>query len=253
MGFKQDNFIWYHTGQVEKSVSRLRNTAVGTLLVDLSTGLEVEDAVRKYEKMVAPENYKRPTALVTQRMIDDARQTLMDLGLLSALSRRYARLTDVSAANILFADRAIVKSLQGGDVFDQIPTRVSLTPKSFENVESITLGDFLDNVVPRCTSIEVLFDNNHTNRLVSLLTAEDPTSPHLFKWPNHFSWSYTGDFTDSIKERVKQAGGSVTGDLCCRLSWKNFDDLDFHMCEPDGYEIYFANKRHTSPSEACSM
>jgi hypothetical protein len=247
-GPRQDNFVWYHTGQSSKSVTRLRNTSIGTLLTDLSTDVDVEAAVRKYEKMVAPENYQRPTALVTPRMIADAKQTLTDLGLLSALSRRYARLSDISTADILFADRAIVKSLQGEDVFSNITTKVTLTAKSFEHVETVSLGDFLANIVPRCTSIEVFFDKVHSNRLVSLITAEDPTSLHLFKWPNHFSWSYTGDFTDSIKERVKQAGGSVTGDLCCRLSWNNFDDLDLHMREPQNYEIYFSNKGHLSPS-----
>jgi hypothetical protein len=45
-----------------------------------------------------------------------------------------------------------------------------------------------------------------------------------------------------IKERVLREGGSIEGDICCRLAWFNRDDLDFHMIEPDGNEIYFSNK-----------
>jgi hypothetical protein len=52
---------------------------------------------------------------------------------------------------------------------------------------------------------------------------------------------------DSIKERVKKAGGNVSGDLCCRLAWFNRDDLDFHIKEPGNYEIYFGNRASTSP------
>lgn len=49
---------------------------------------------------------------------------------------------------------------------------------------------------------------------------------------NNFSWAYTGGITDSIKERVKQAGGNVDGELRISLSWFNFDDLDLHVIEP---------------------
>jgi uncharacterized protein YfaP (DUF2135 family) len=47
---------------------------------------------------------------------------------------------------------------------------------------------------------------------------------------------------DSIKERVKSAGGNVTGDLRCSLSLFNYDDLDLHMKEPNGNEIYYGSK-----------
>ena len=62
------------------------------------------------------------------------------------------------------------------------------------------------------------------------------------KWDNNFSWSYSGEVTDSIKERVKAAGGNVTGDLCCRLAWDYTDDLDLFIVEPDGGKIYFGNR-----------
>jgi hypothetical protein len=70
----------------------------------------------------------------------------------------------------------------------------------------------------------------------------------MFKWPNNFSWSYAGEVADSIKERVKKAGGSVEGDLCCRLAWEYTDDLDFHMKEPTRHHIYYGNRRQLSPN-----
>jgi hypothetical protein len=71
----------------------------------------------------------------------------------------------------------------------------------------------------------------------------------MFKWPNNFSWSYAGELADSIKERVKRAGGAVDGDLRCSLSWFNYDDLDLHLVEPgtsrtviNGEEICFSHR-----------
>jgi uncharacterized protein YfaP (DUF2135 family) len=238
-------FVWASIRVQHVSVSKIRNTAIGTLLVDLSGGMELEAAVRRYEAVVAPQNYKRPTALVTKKQIDAAKATLTELGLLSALERRYAHLEDISINDLLFADRTTRQAL-GADVFDSLAVK---TPaKSFDRVEEVSVSEFVRDVLPRVTALEVLFENRHAGNLVSLIAPVDPTARPLFKWPNAFSWSYVGDVADSIKERVKRAGGNVTGDLLTRLAWFNTDDLDLHMIEPNGYEISFRNKRVWSPS-----
>lgn len=102
------------------------------------------------------------------------------------------------------------------------------------------------NTLPRASQVEVLFENAHVSNLVSLVAPADPTSGNLFKWDNKFSWSYAGEMADSIKERVKKAGGNVTGELCCRLAWDYTDDLDFHMHEPNAGHIYFGTRRRKS-------
>lgn len=95
----------------------------------------------------------------------------------------------------------------------------------------------------RRRALKVLFESKHSGNLVSLVAPYDLTAKPLFKWSNPFSWSYNGDVADSIKERVKAAGGNVTGDICCRLAWFNHDDLDFHMHESPGDHIYYGHKR----------
>lgn len=237
-------FVWSKIKDLPASVAKIRNTAIGTLLIDLSEGLEMEQAVRKFEAVVAPANYKRPTALVTKKMIESAKQTLQELGLISALERRYARLNDISVNDILFADRSVRKSLSG-DVFDTLATKGG-SPKRLDRVEEVPIETLIREILPRAESIEVLVENRHTGNLVSLIAPVNPTGKSLFKWDNKFSWSYNGDVADSIKERVKKAGGNVTGDLCCRLAWSNRDDLDLHMVEPTGYEIFYINRRQRS-------
>lgn len=240
-------FVWSRISTLPASVTKIRNTAIGTLLIDLSEGLEMEQAVRKFEAVVAPANYKRPTALVTKKMIESAKAKLEELGLVSALERRYARLEDISVNDILFADRSARKAISG-DVFDSLPTKSISTAKSLDRVEEVTIDTFIREILPRAESVEVLFENRHSGNLVSLIAPANPTSNNLFKWGNKFSWSYSGDVADSIKERVKQAGGSVTGDLLCRLAWSNYDDLDLHMIEPSGHEISFRSRGRLSPS-----
>jgi hypothetical protein len=241
-----DNYVWSMLSKIPASVSRIRNTSIGELLISLSSGVEVDEAVRMFESMVAPANYKRPTALVTKSMIENAKNKIEELGLTSALSRRYAQMSDVSVNNVLFADRSAKKNM-AGNVFDDLmattPTKIKNTPG-----QEVSIDKFISDILPSSTSLEVMFDSSHTNNLVSLIAPIDPTAKNMFKWNNSFSWSYNGDMTDSIKERVKQAGGNVTGEFCCRLAWNNYDDLDFHMKEPN-HHIYYGTKGRISPSD----
>lgn len=238
----KDNFIWAQVYCQSQALMRVKNTAIGLLLEDLSKGVDLESSVKRFEQAVAPANYKRPKALVTQAMVDKARERVEAMGLTSALSRRYATSDDIPVQNVLFVDRDQEAAPINNDVFDAIPTKSS--PKKFDRVEKINARDFLDKVVPSANSVAVLFETKHIGRLMSLTTAVDPTANRLFRWDNNIAWSYNGDFTDSvIKERVKNAGGKVDAELCCRLSWYNKDDLDLHMKEPRGSHIYFSFKR----------
>ncbi len=243
----KDIFIWSQVKTLPASVSKIRNTSIGTLLTDLSEGKDMESAVGAFEAKVAPTNYKRPTALITKKMIEQAQKTISDLGLMSALDRKYATVTDISVNNILFADRGSRKDLTGS-VFDDVAASLPEKTKNFDKVEEMTVEKFIADILPKAESLEVMFENRHGSNLVALIAPTDPTAGRLFKWDNNFSWSYNGEVADSIKEKVKKAGGNVTGDLCCRLAWHNHDDLDFHMTEPGGYHIYYPNKRVLSPS-----
>lgn len=236
---RQDLFAWTSSGA--GAMARIRNTAIGTLLVDLSEGMDLEAAVRSFESKVAPTNYKRPTTLVTKAMVERAKEKLAELGLLSALDRRYATLRDINVNDVLFADRTTRRTITG-DAFDELAATGGHGIKNLDRVEEVPIERFLADVLPRAESLEVMFENRHRGNLVSLIAPCDPTARHLFKWNNNFSWSYQGDLADAIKERVKQAGGNVTGDLCCRLAWFNYDDLDYHMVEPDGNEISFMSR-----------
>lgn len=238
-------YLWKMSKGLRAPVTHIKNTSIGTLLVDLSNGTDLDAAVRSYDAKVAPVNYKRPTALVTKAMIDKAKSTLDTLGLTPALERRYATVNDITVQNLLFVDRSTKGHLKGGVLDALAPTKAV---KTSAHVEEVSLEKFLRDILPVSTGLEVLVENAHTPNFMSLIAPVHADAPKLFKWDNGFSWSYTGDVTDSIKERVKNAGGTVTGDLRCSLSWSNYDDLDLHLLEPDGYEIFFRNKRIPSPS-----
>lgn len=238
----KEAFVWTQ-GLKLGHRGKFRNSAIGTLLEDLSGGMDIESAVKRWEKVMAPANYKRPTALVTEAMIKKAQQTVQDMGLIDSLPRRYAVLEDLTVNNVLFADR---NSQKATDVFGDLLKGAKKPVKGPANVEEISIEKFIRDVLPTATSIEALVENRHTGNLVSLVAPVYPDAPNMLKWNNNFSWSYNGEVTDSIKERVKAAGGKVDGELRVSLSWHNGDDLDLRVHEPSGDMLYFGNRNSRS-------
>lgn len=217
----------------------IRNTSIGTLLVDLSEGRELADAVKSFEAMVAPQNYKRPTALFTTKMIENAQKRVVELGLQDSLARRYAVYDDLTINNVLFADLAAQKAM---DPFAQLAAEVKVSTKTLDKVEEISISDFLSKVVPQAHAMEVMVENGHIPNLMSLIAPVTAGAANLFQWDNNFCWSYNGEVADSIKERVKAAGGNVEGILRVSLAWFNDDDLDLHLFTPRGSHVSYSKR-----------
>ncbi|BCH33182.1 hypothetical protein MesoLjLc_51120 [Mesorhizobium sp. L-8-10] len=236
---EKDVFVWSNVAN--GAVLNFRNTVIGTLVVDLSAGEETDRAVRSFEQKVAPMNYKRPTALITPKMIDAALGKLKDLGLESAVERRFAKLSDVSVNNVLFVDNSVRGNMKDG-LAGLLMAEVKPAAVDIKHAEEITMDEFLARVLPQASSIDLLLKNKHLSNFMSLTAPVHADAGQLFKWDNGFAWSYDGDAADSIKQRVKRAGGNVEADLRVSLAWTNYDDLDLHIVEPSGNHIYYGNR-----------
>jgi hypothetical protein len=243
--YDKEIYAWEQFIIVGEVVSKIKNHSIGTLLVDISEGTELDSAVRKYESIVAPSNYKRPKAIFTAKMVKDAEIKITEMGFVNSLGRRFATVEDITVNNILFANRDVMKRISNKNVFSEMCDEVSVKPKSFDKVEEVSIDRFIADILPNVSNIEVMFDNKYSGNLVSLIAPLN-NSPTMFKWNNGFSWSYNGNVTDSIKERVKSFGGKVDGVLRFSIQWNdkddNDDDLDAHCIEPVGNEIYYYRK-----------
>lgn len=225
--------------------ARFRNTVIGVLVTDLSEGMDIEVAVRKFEAMVAPTNYKRTTALITPKMVESAMQTIREKGLEPALERRMAKLSDISINNVLWADHSAQSKMRSSleSALLGVAMKSVMKRDPSEAAVDITVDEFVATVIPKAIGIDVLVKNAHQANFVTLTAPVHADAPRLFKWDNGFAWSYDGNVTDSIKERVKRAGGDVDAKLRFSLAWFNYDDLDLHVEPPSGPKVYFGNKQ----------
>ncbi|WOL31433.1 hypothetical protein [Microcoleus phage My-WqHQDG] len=239
----KDLLLWSNT---RHQGAWFRNTVIGTLVQDLSEGVELEKAVRSFEAKVAPANYKRPKSLITPSMIKDAVKTINELGIEPALSRRFACISDVSIRDVLFVDNEVRGQMKDGGSITSLLMSQAMGGKvpDLKGATVIGIQEFMSDVVPTASSIQVLFENSHVGNLMSMTAPVYPDAVGIFKWGNNFAWSYKNNVTDSIKQRVKAAGGNVTAPFRVSLGWFNYDDLDIHVWEPGGgSHIYFSNRR----------
>lgn len=238
-------FLWtniHHMG------ARVRNTAIGTLLQDISEGMEIDAAAHSFGSKM--EGYKRPkNTIISTRMKDDAMKTINELGLEPSLSRRPARISDISVNDVLFVDNEVRGRVRGGGIAALLATQTTSKAPDLSKATPIGIEEFMGSVVPKASSMELLFESQHLSNLVSITAPCDAEAPRIFKWEgNNFAWSYKGNNADSIKQKVKAAGGNVTAPFRVSLGWYNHDDLDIHVWEPNSghYQsshIYYSNKR----------
>lgn len=237
--------VWCWNNSMNNPVAKIRNTALGTLLIDLSDGVELDTAVTKFEKVMAPSNYKRPKAIFTKKMVEEAEKKIAELGFENSLERRHAVLEDITVNNVLFVNNDSKKKL-GGSVFDDLKDEVVVNPKSFNKVEEVSAEDFVKNILPKATNIELMVENRHRGNFMNLIAPKNADAPSMLKWNNNFSWSYNGDMADSMKQNVKKAGGNVEGVLRFSIQWNdkydNNNDFDAHCYEPGGNHIYFGSR-----------
>ena len=246
---ERENYAWEKSVTAGAVIGKIRNHSIGTLLVNISEGMELDLAVRKYEQIVAPANYKRPKAIYTKKMLEEAQKTVEELGYMDSLPRRFAKLDDITVNNILFSNRDAAKRISG-NVFEDMAAEATINPKRFSKVEEIGIEQFVKDVLPTAKELEVYFENKHRQNMVSLIAPQNPDSPSMFKWNNPFSWAYTGNMTDSdIRENVKSAGGRVDGVLRFSIQWNDEDynpnDFDAH-CESPRFHICFRSKMDRS-------
>lgn len=234
-----ENYCWLHC---DNPIAKIRNTAMGTLLINLSEGMDLERAVKAYENIMAPTNYKRPNALITKKQIAQAQKTVEELGLVDALPRRHAQVEDISVNDVLFVNRDTAKRMIGGSMLDMLSADKPVNPKEFTKATEVTIEQFLKDILPGSTNVEALVENNHIPNFVTLTAPVNKDAGNLFKWNNNFAWVYNGSVADSFKEKVKAAGGNIEGFMRCSLHWFNYDDLDLHVKEPKGSHIYFSHR-----------
>lgn len=108
-----NSWLWKKSALLPRNIVHIKNTSMGTMLLNIAGGMSLDEAVLSYEKITDPTRYQRPKAVYSPEMLEDAERKVTQLGYIDSLPRRFARLEDISINNVLFANRNVRSVLAG--------------------------------------------------------------------------------------------------------------------------------------------
>lgn len=229
-----DNFIWLEAVNSQERTAKFRNTLMGQLCVELAEGVELNKACLNWNKRVDPANYMRAVAPITEAQRKEAAKFIEENGYEDSFERRNATINDIKASEILHMNSQ--GSTKKVSILDKIAVAKSTRHKrsEFDKVEEVSIEKFMKDILPGCTSVELLFESRLKKNLVAMHTTSNPEAKNILKWNNNYSWTYNGNLAgvSQLTEKVKEAGGNVEGILRCSLQWDRTCDLDLWCDEP---------------------
>lgn len=221
---------------------RFISSAIGTLVKQIAEGKEVEEAVASFEAMVAPQNYKRSSAVVTSAMFKRARAEIDALGIREALERTGATVVDIEENAPILHQAHEAPAL---DVLDEIEEEVAQAIDAREVASAIQVPvTELESLISGASKVEVAVTSSMTSNRIAFTKPAIEGAPEILGHANEFGWTYINSATtDAIRERVAKAGGKVDAPLRISLAWHNADDLDLHATSNDGH-VYYGDPEH---------
>lgn len=178
------NIVWQAVAQAPVGWCHVRSGVLGTLLEDVQNDLPVEAIQKRFADKMDPLQYRRPTAEPAEQSIEQAEKLVEEMGIESALSRRFALADEIHTFW-----KEIKTKAQPSGIFGHL--KKSPPTLKIKQPTCITLEKFVRTVVPKAErmTVEVPFKGN----FCAYITAEDPDALPILQWDsekkrNPFSW-----------------------------------------------------------------
>ena len=199
-GARRDAVLWRAVATAPPGFCTPRGAMIGTLLEDIAAGLDFATVKARFDAKMHPLRYQRPQAAPKVGNIAQAERLFAQLGLETALRRRYARLEEiptiwrpVRVEPSVEAETTGSSSLRGAGIFGHLRTRVASAADASLDMpaQAITWTKFAREVLPDARRMWVFAAGRMS--FCGLVTAVDPKAPPLLQWDlpearNPVSW-----------------------------------------------------------------
>lgn len=245
---RRNNLVWRAVAMAPPGFCHVRSTMISTLLDDLKAGLPLETIQARWAQKMHPLQYQRAQAAVKEGQIKAANAVVAKLKSAGALSRRFAKLEDVTYRlwEPRPAETAPPPTVPPGP-FDKLVAKGKAKLDDIElPARTMTWVKFQAEVLPGACEISLRVPL-HRSSFVALVTAADPAAPLLFQWDNPVSWyMYVGGSSARDWDLLPGAWVSVPLITTLPSHWGDPEKLKHHN---PGLVLVLAgakDKRHTA-------
>lgn len=174
---RRSALVWRAVATAPAGWAHVRGNVLGALLTDIADGLDHAAIAKRWNERMDPTQYQRPTAPVTEGNVAQAERMVADLGIASALQRRFARLEEIDA---VWKPAHLEAPARSPSVFGHL-----LKGKpSVQGVDlppiTVTWVKFAATVLPDADLVEVLAPR--MGGFCALVTAVDPEAKPILQW-----------------------------------------------------------------------
>jgi hypothetical protein len=170
------NKIWCAIATGSEGWSHVRSSVLGTMLDDLAVGVPIPTVIERFNEKLDPTTYQRPQAPKAGNILQ-AEKKFEQLGLESALARRFARLDEVQA--LWTPTPAKPKSSTGG-IFGDLKARGEAELEQKMPAARMSWAKFERTALAFVDRIDVLVPGY--GNFVALTTSVDPDARPIIRW-----------------------------------------------------------------------
>ncbi len=179
--------LWKEVANAPAGFCHPKSSMISTLLDDLKNGLSVDEVKRRWAEKMHPLQYQRPTAAPKAQAIERAEALFKEMGLASALRRRFAKLDEVET--LWQQPTSLGQPAVEGEIFGRLKRKAPEFMPVSNEPRFMTWEKFQRDVLPTAEKMEWTPGYGHHN--FSQMTGPVvPDAPRLFQW-NHPYCSYT--------------------------------------------------------------
>lgn len=174
-GSRRHALIWRCAASSPSGYCHVCSSVLGTLLDDIKAGKALQTASKRFDDKTSPTKYQRPQTRPSDGNIDAAEKIVKEMGLESALLRRFARFDEVQTfwtpAGEPETNSSVFGCLRRG-------------PATYEPETIMSWEKFQRTILPNAITIEYAANANRIGTYAALLTAVDADAPPIIKWDN---------------------------------------------------------------------